>query len=463
LRTLAQRQWQTDPRVGTARAQAIFLTVAMVALAALASGCQSSSGSFLSLWRQGADSSLSKGPTKEELDDNRNLMARWLSPKKNPHSSPEALNPSPLVLGSNGYRPMQTPKNPEADAEFQAAEKLFQQGKLKEAEAGFARLAKKRKGSPWGEKGQYYLAECQYQRGLLVPAHDSFDKLIADYPGTEYLQKLVNREYAIGQAWLALSDSDSDRDPKAKPEEELPWYGRFTGLRPLLDTRGHAIQALEHVRQHDPQGPLADDALLRIADEYMGQRDYESAALYYDQLVTDHAKSPHVQRAQLAAIDARLKGYLGPEYDGTGLEQARELIKQTMSSFPDRPAGNEKLYHTLDVINDQDAERTFKVGDYYQRTGKVISAEYYFGKIRQRWPKSPWATQAKTRLAQLAKMPRKTSTPSKINITQTAGDPFASSGGVNGMNGPNGGMMNGMGMPGMGGMGGMGMPGGGMY
>ena len=229
----------------------------------------------------------------------------------------------------------------------------------------------------------------------------------------------------------------------------------------MLDTRGDALQALEHVRHHDPTGPLADDAVLRIADEHMGTKDFESAALYYDQLSTDHPKSPFLQGAQLASIDARIKGYLGPQYDGNGLEQARDLIKQTMAAFPDRPAGNEKLYHTLDLINDQEAERAFVIGDYYQRTGKVISAEYYFGKIRQRWPKSPWATQAKTRLATLAKMPRKSSTPSKINIGRFAGDPFASSGGVNGMNGPNGGMMNGMGMPGgMGGMGGMG--GGGM-
>jgi outer membrane protein assembly factor BamD (BamD/ComL family) len=450
---LVFRQRQPDPRPGTARACAVrpgALLLASALTLAAASGCQSGGG-LLSLWRQGNDDSLSKGPTKDEINDNRNLMARWLTPKRNPHSNPDAINPSPLMNGSDGYKPMQAPKNPEAEAEFQAAERLFQQNKLEEAEGLFAKLAKNYKSTPWGEKGQYYLAECQYQRGKLVTAHTSFEKLVADYPGTEFLDKLVSREYAIAQVWLAQDD------PNAKPDQKLAWYTRFTSERPLLDTNGSALQALEHVRHHDPTGPLADDAVLRIADEHMEHRDFESAALYYDQLTVDHPKSPFLQKAQLAAIDARIKGYLGPDYDGTGLDQARELIKQTMATFPDRPAGNEKLYHTLDLINDQEAERTFRIGDYYQRTGKVISAEFYFGKIPQRWPKSAWATQAKTRLAQLATMPRKSSAPSKINITGTAGDPFASSGGVNGMNGPNGGMMNGMGM---GSMGAMGMPGG---
>ena len=147
---------------------------------------------------------------------------------------------------------------------------------------------------------------------------------------------------------------------------------------------------------------------------HMANQDYEAAATYYDQLISDHPKSPLLAKAQLAAIDARMKGYIGPEYDGTGLEKASEQVKQHMTLFPERPAGDEKLYHTLDLINDQKAERTFVTGDYYQRIGKVASAEFYFGMIAHRWPKSEWAAKAKTRLAALAKAPRKQSLPSKI-------------------------------------------------
>ena len=104
------------------------------------------------------------------------------------------------------------------------------------------------------------------------------------------------------------------------------------------------------------------------------------------------------------------------------------MVKQTMTTFPDRPAGDEKLYHTLDLINDQEAERTFMAGDYYQRIGKVASAEFYFGKIAQRWPKSAWAAKAKTQLAALAKLPRKQSLPSKIMTQPGSTDPFGGSG-----------------------------------
>ncbi len=127
---------------------------------------------------------------------------------------------------------------------------------------------------------------------------------------------------------------------------------------------------------------------------------------------------------QHAAIDARLKAYLGPEYDASGLEKARDLVKKTMETFPEQQASYEGLYHTLDVINNAEAEKAFLTGSYYKRVSKVASAEFYFGKIPQRWPGSPWAVKAKVELAQLAKMPRTPSKPSKIMIPPGSTDPF---------------------------------------
>jgi TolA-binding protein len=417
-------------------------------------GCQSFS-SPLAQWRAAYDPNLFKRLTPEEMADasgpadSTRLLQRWLTPKKNPAAPPGDSPSSTLILGSDGWRPFAKPvPNPEADAEFQAALKLFQQGKLAEAEKQFAKIAKKRKGTTWGENSQYYLAECQFQRKKYVDAHESFERLHADYSGTtDYLEKLTKREYEIAHIWFAQTD------PKTPPEQRIPWYGRFDGTRPIIDTEGSALKALEHVRQNAPDGPLADDAGIEIADYYMNHNDFESAALYYDQFIANYRKSPYLQRAQLAAIEARMKGYLGPEYDASGLEKARDLVRQTMRTFPERQASFDKLYQTLDHINEAEAEKTFRDGMYYKRIGKVPSAEFYLGKIPQRWPNSPWAVKAKTELAQLAKLPRQESKPSKILIQPGSTDPYFSAGPMGGMG------MGGMGMGGMG-MGMMGMPGG---
>jgi outer membrane protein assembly factor BamD (BamD/ComL family) len=291
------------------------------------------------------------------------------------------------------------------------------------------------------------VAETQYQRGKYVDAHDSFEKLHADYPVTDYLDKLVSREYAIAQLWMQQDD------PKAPKDKALPWYSRFDGRMPIIDTQGYALKALEHVRHNDPTGPLADDAALQIAEYYVNHHDFESASLYYDQFIAEYPKSPYLQKVQHAAIDTRLKGYLGPEYDASGLEKARTMVQKTMKTFPERQASYEGLYHTLDIINNAQAEKTFLTGAYYKRVGKIQAAEFYLGKIPQRWPNSPWAVKAKGELAVLAKMPRTLSKPSKIMIPPGSTSPMG--GGMGGMGGMG---MGGMGMGGMG-MGGMGMGG----
>jgi len=466
----------SDPRraLGRAGGTALRSLFALLVVAGLG-GCRGL-GVPIAQWRSSYDSGLAQKLTKDELAhsgsqklaDSDSLLQRWLRPRgaaaaaddpgdpskdevvwslgkgfrpfgksKGDGEGPKDDDASSLVLGSDGWRPMiQAEENPEAQKELDEALELFQRGDLARAESALAKIAKKRKETPWGEKAQFYLAETQYQRKKYTAAHDSFERLVAEYPGTQYLDKLVSREYALAQLWL------SQDDPNIKPEDKLPWYSRFTGGQPLIDTRGQGLKALEHVRHHDPTGPLADDAVMQIANYHMDTADYETAAIYFDQLMTDHPKSPFLQQAQLAAIDARMKGYLGPEYDGEGLEQARELVKRTMDSFPDQPSNYEKLYHTLDLINDQDAERTYKVGAYYKKIGKVASAEYYLGKIPQRWPTSPWAVKAKADLAQLAKMPRKETLPSKMLVQPGANDPYYSAGpAAGGMGGMGGGMM----------------------
>ena len=434
----------------SSRAFMLFLSL----LPCAAAGCQSFV-SPLAQWRAAYDGNLVKGPSKDEVADitgptsSDRLLDRWITPRRSASSNDKDKS-STLILGSDGWKPMsKQAKDPAAEAEFNAAHTLFEQGKLSLAEKEFARIAKNRKGTPVGEDCQFYLAETRFQRQKYVDAHDSFELLKKDYPATEHMDKLVSREYEIARIWFAQAD------PKTPKEKLIPWYGRFDGRIPIIDSQGSALKALEHVRQNDPLGPLADDATMGIADYYMTHNDFESASIYLEQFLNDHHKSPLLHEAQLAAIDARIKGYRGPDFDAAGLEKARNIIRKTINDPTIPQTSSEKFYHTLDVINEAEAEKAYKEGAYYKKIGKVASAEYCLGKLPRRWPNSPWTVKAKADLAELAKLPRTPSKPSRIIIPPGSSDPF----GGGGMGGGMGGMGGGMG--GMGGMG-MGMPMGGM-
>jgi TolA-binding protein len=414
-----------------ARRRATVLAFCAIATA----GC--SGVSPFARWQMANDTGVARGLNESERGGSGWLDRIWPSVKP-----PQAFTgPDPINWNPDGWKKAADPEtHPEAAAEEKAALALFEQGKLAEAEKAFARIAKKRKDTPFGEKAQYYVAECQYQRGKLSAAHTSYEKLFADYPGSAYVDKLVKREFTIADIWFKAEDS------KSPPEKREKWYDRFTGRLPFFGVNDWAIQAIEHARQHDPKGPLADDAYMRLADHYYDHRNWEMAAFHYDALINDpdQAKSPFIQRAQMQSIDAKMKGYLGPEYDATGLEEAKSTVRRTLDQFPERKASTtESLFHTLDIIREEEAKRAYEYGDHYLWTGHLAGAEYYFGMIPARWPKSPYATKAKDKLAKIAKMPRKQTEPSKIMARPGAIDPYA-----NGISAANpGAMMNGgMGM-----------------
>jgi outer membrane protein assembly factor BamD (BamD/ComL family) len=429
-------------------------TVAIAGL--LMAGSRAEAG-VIADWFASRTTATDVSTSNSDLATDKTLFSRWMSRVKTPFSS-GLLGDSPTLVGQRAWERTKAVSDAVSESELSAALKLVDAGKLEDAERLLKVIAARetKKVTPYGEKAQYWLAETQFRLQKYVKAHENFEILIKKYPGldTEHVNKMVAREFQIAQIWLA------HEDPKAKP---LDWKSHFDGRAPLVDTNSFAVKALEHVRINDPTGPLADDAVLRMADHYHRSGDFDSAATYYDELINDpeHRKSEYRERALLSSIDSKIKGYIGPEYDVAGLEQAQDTITKVFTEYPEQRATSEGLYHTSDLIKDQYAERAYTVAMYYLKIKKAAAAEYYFGMVIAKWPDSKWAGESRKEMLKVAKMPRKASLPSKIMTMPGAPDPstMGGNGGNNGSaGGAMGGLMNSMGGGGMGGMGGGGMP-----
>jgi TolA-binding protein len=215
------------------------------------------------------------------------------------------------------------------DGKFLSAPKLFRKGKFAEAERQFAWIAQARKGSTWGERGQYYLAECQYQQKKYVEAFESLRRLHVDYPATNFRELLVGREYEIARFWLA----EARREDRAGRKVSV--VVQVNGQPAPVDAEQKALRAFEAVRHHDPTGPLADDAAVQIAEYYMRSRDFDSAAIYYAQFVNEFPKSPLWPRARLRGIQAKTCSFLATQRDTASLKMASEFAKPFLGSYFD--------------------------------------------------------------------------------------------------------------------------------
>ena len=176
------------------------------------------------------------------------------------------------------------------DGAFQSAPTLFREGKFAEAEQRFAWIAQVQKGTTWGERSRYYLAECQYRQQKYLDALESLERLYLEYPATDYIDQVVRREFEIAQHWITW-----------------PWPAALTAKKPLLPPNAGealppataeklALRALEDVRHQSPPSMLAAEASIKIAEYYLAKSDYATAAEHYDQFIAENRKSPSRRR-----------------------------------------------------------------------------------------------------------------------------------------------------------------------
>ena len=90
----------------------------------------------------------------------------------------------------------------------------------------------------------------------------------------------------------------------------------------------------------------------------------------------------------------------GSDYDGRKTAEARKLVQTAMRSYPQLAHDPEKrkyLEQQLIGINLQQAEKDYKMAEFYRRTGHPGSAYFYYELCRRRYPHTKYADMARER------------------------------------------------------------------
>jgi TolA-binding protein len=331
--------------------------------------------------------------------------------------------------------------------EYEAAQKLYDAGDYATAEKSFKTLARQRGragktwqtrwqeifagekpdsggafngfGDPIEEDALYMVGECQFAQKKYSWAQDSYGRLLEEYPSTRHLDNVTRRLFTVARYWLQLPGEDSeqgavqlvehteggDKAPSIKPPGGVSRWPVVPNLadrtRPVFDTNGRALQALESIWQHDATGPLADDALMLQATYYHTQGDYVEAARLYGLVRDEYPDSAHFQDAFLLGSHVTLASYSGPEYDDSTLSESKRLKETARRIFADLSAEQrQRLDEELDRIRDAEVEREWAKVQFYLRKNQPASVALHCNQIINRFPNSKYAEQAAELLQQ---------------------------------------------------------------
>ncbi len=273
----------------------------------------------------------------------------------------------------------------------------FKQKKFDQALEAFADAATFGKGSSVEEDAMFMTAESHFFSDRYPQANQAYSALIQKYSNSKYLDKAIQRQFAIGQYWLQHDQAD----PSWPVTPNLTDKSRHR-----FDTRGHALLVFNQIRLTDPTGPLADDALMAIANANFLAGRYEDADYHYIQLRKDYPNSEHQYEAHLLGLQCKLKKYQGPDYDGTPLKEAEELSEQLLSQFPDKiRQDKERVVKARAEVAALASLRDWQLAQYYEGRKSYGAARYYLNQIVEKYPTTHIAKLSRERLASFEGQP----------------------------------------------------------
>jgi outer membrane protein assembly factor BamD (BamD/ComL family) len=169
-----------------------------------------------------------------------------------------------------------------------------------------------------------------------------------------------------------------------------------------MDIEGRAIEKLEQVRFNDITGPLADRALFLMGGVMFFNENYVEADHYFSQLVEMHPNSPFAPQAVELNIISKNMSTGGAEYDSRKVAEARQMVHTALMNYPELAAQKEDfLKRQLVGITLQQAEKDYKMAEFYRRTGHAPSAYFYYEIVRRRYPGTKYFDLATERMYEL--------------------------------------------------------------
>jgi outer membrane protein assembly factor BamD len=276
--------------------------------------------------------------------------------------------------------------------QLKVAQDLQAKKRYRDAIDGYRRVIRRWPQSSSTQEARLGLGECLSAVGYHYQAFKEYQQLIEKHPNTPHFETVLQREFEIGNLFLA-------------GERQKAW-----GVRWFPSTE-RAIEVYEAVVKNGPYSKFAIQAQFRIGLVYEKQNDYLAAVHAYEKLLERYPKDPLAADAQFQMGYAYMKESQRAEYDQSVANQAIASFNDFLLRYPD----SNKIplvQKDLTALKEEQAKGLYNIGWFYEKNKQYKSALIYYNDVIEKDPASDWATQAKGKIARLTPLTaEKTATP----------------------------------------------------
>ncbi|MDD5618001.1 MAG: outer membrane protein assembly factor BamD, partial [Candidatus Omnitrophica bacterium] len=154
--------------------------------------------------------------------------------------------------------------------------------------------------------------------------------------------------------------------------------------------------------ENSPYGKFAAISQYKIGLVLKNAGDYDEARREFQKVISTHSDSEWAEAAKFQLAKTSSLASLEPDYDQKASKEARDKYEEFVKTHPEAELSKEASQE-ISVLTDRQAEKDFKVGEFYEKQKAYKSAKLYYEGVIKKYPDSIWAKNSRDNLEVLAK------------------------------------------------------------
>ena len=253
----------------------------------------------------------------------------------------------------------------ESSSIFKEALKAFNDKDYVDAAELFAKAENKADSVDLKLKAALREVESYRKAGYRGKEFDAIEKVIRRYPGHIDYKKLVDREFALGDAYF-----HGYADPAF-------WSLRFI---PFLTDKDRMFEIYEAALKHAPFAPAGATARLRLAVRCLKADKNDKALTLLKEIIRIYPDTEAARYAMLELGNAFSEMSLAGDGDGKHFDEAMSIFKEFKEKYPNL-SENEWVKHSEAKARNAYAQRLHNIAAFYHREGRDEPAAAYLMEV----------------------------------------------------------------------------------
>ena len=269
-----------------------------------------------------------------------------------------------------------------ASEDFAAAGALAESGEAEKAIASYRAIVKYYPESKTAPDAQFQLAKVLQQKGDLEGAFKAYQYLLLKYPQTSKFEDSVAEEINIANAFL--------KGAKVK----------FLGI-PMVPSMEKAEEMYRAILKASPYSKHAAITQFNLGLAMEKQGKAQEAIAAYQKLLDKYPNSSACDDAQyqIGYVYQRL-GMTGKSQDLSALKESQNNYQDFLIQYPNSEKTQQAGENMKTMVSKESGD-TLRIGRFYDFSKDFKAASIYYNDVIRRFPQSPDATAAKTRIDEL--------------------------------------------------------------